>query len=377
MSLAMRLPALPPVARELSRALSGALAGLRSLWQKHHWPLVAFWLAFVAGLIGADLWFSYRHVTPMPEAELAIGPIPPPLVAGVNPVDQPLDPAPAPGLEEITQEGKLPVIAKDGRTPLAVYAYPFDHTEARPRISIVLTDVGPQTNLLNDAMAKLPGSVALAFNAYTPALGTAMAAARQAGHETLLLIPADGPSPLTYDPGPGALRLELSAPENMQRLHIIMGKATGYVGLMVNPETALLQIPNLAGALLTESQQRGLELLSNNQDMTDLGASSGSPTAQITLALDSSLDPDALDERLAELEQRAREGGQVVATSALYPFVINKLAQWLPTLESKGIAIAPVSAAANPIKSAVAASPEAPAAAENTHTEPAHAGETH
>ncbi len=361
MSLALRLPAL-----RLPKLPTAKVSGL---WQKHHWALVALWLAFMAGLMGADLWFTHRMHQPLPEAALEVGPIPLPLVAGVDPVDQPLDPAPAAGLEVDTPEGKLP-IAVGNRAPLTVYAYPFDRTEARPRISIVLVDAGPQVSLTAQALRKLPGSVAMAFNPYTPGLGTAMASARQAGHETLLMIPADNTS-RGYDPGPGALRMSLSTKDNMQRLHILMGKATGYVGLMINPETALLNASGLPRALLDEAKLRGLALLSGNQDFTDMGLNDGSPTAQITLALDSTLSPADLETRLAELEQRARESGHVVATSALYPFVINKLAEWLPTLSAKGISIAPVSAAANPIKPAeAAAAPDAAhdAAAPSDHS---------
>lgn len=355
MSLALRLPALPRLPTQR----------LVALWKKHHWAVVALWLAFVAGLLGADLYFAHRQSAPLPEARLDVGPIPLPLVAGVDPVDQPLPPAPAPGLEENVAEGKLPVIAPDGRTPLDVYAYPFDHSEARPRISIILTDVGPQPSLLNDAIKRLPGSIALAFSPYTPAVGEQMANARKAGHETLLMVPADSLNPLAYDPGPGALRNSLSVGENMQRLRLLMGKTTGFAGLVLNPDTAVLNTATLAGALLTEGQQRGLALFSVSPDFTDMGVAQGSPTALVSTALDASLNPADLDGVLANLEQRARESGQVVATSALYPFVINKLAAWLPTLAAKGIAIAPPSAAANPIKTeAAAATPvatEAPA----------------
>lgn len=365
MNLALRLPALPGLPTKR----------LGAFWDRHRWAVLALWLAFMSGLLGADLWFAHTRAVIQPEAELNVGPTPLPLVAGVDPVDQPLPPAPAAGLEEITTEGKLPVTAPDGRTPLAVYAYPFDKAEARPRISIILTDAGPQRNLLQEALKKLPGSVALAFNAQTPGLGQIMADARQAGHETLLTIAADGSNPLNYDPGPGALRSTLSVNENMQRLHILMGKATGYVGLFINPETMVLNNANLAGALLTEGQKRGLEIVSLDQNYTNMGAAQGSPTALASVQLDHSLNPADLDTTLEELERQARMNGSAVATSALYPFVVARLASWLPTLSAKGIAIAPVSAAANPIKSSTVA--PAPADAPHTEQSPAPAGEHH
>lgn len=362
MSLAQRLPAfrLPALPRP----------ALGKVWEKHHWAVVALWLAFMAGLMGADLYFSVRHAVPQPETAVVVAPTPLPLVDGIDPTDLPLDPAPAPGLEEVRAEGKLPVMAPDGRSPLGVYAYPFDRTEARPRISIVLVDAGPQVTLTGEALRRLPGSVALAYNAYTPSLGTAMAAAREAGHETLLIIPADAAGTLGYDPGPGAVRLGLSASDNMQRIRLLMGKATGYVGLLVNPDTALFNVGGLPAALLDEARARGFALVSANQEFTDLGLEQKAPVAPIALRLDSTLSPAGLDERLAELEQRARESGHVVAISALYPFVITKLAAWLPTLAHKGIAIAPVSAAA-PLPAAAAA-PAAEAASAPHSSAPSH-----
>jgi len=366
--MALRLPAL--------KLASAPGRSLGALWEKHHWAVVAVWLAFMAGLMGADLYFTLRHNVPQPEAAVVVAPTPLPLVEGVDPVDLPLDPAPAAGLEVVQAEGKLPVMAPDGRSPLGVYAYPFDRTEARPRISIVLVDAGPQITLTGEALRKLPGSVALAYNAYTPSLGTAMASAREAGHETLLVIPADAAGTLGYDPGPGAVRLGLSAADNMQRIRLLMGKATGYVGLLINPETALFNINGLPNALLDEAKARGIELVSANQDFTDVGLEQKVPVAQIALRLDSALSPAALEERLTELEQRARESGHAVAISAIYPFVITKLAEWLPTLAHKGIAIAPVSAAA-PLPAAPQAAAPAGAvqdeAAANPHsTEQSH-----
>jgi polysaccharide deacetylase 2 family uncharacterized protein YibQ len=40
----------------------------------------------------------------------------------------------------------------------------------------------------------------------------------------------------------------------------------------------------------------------------------------------------------------ARQNGVAVAASDAYPVTIERLAQWIPTLEAKGIALAPISA---------------------------------
>jgi polysaccharide deacetylase 2 family uncharacterized protein YibQ len=312
--------------------------------RQHSKAAVLIWVAFLLGLLGADLWFTTRQSPVLPIAAVELGPVPLPLVAGQEPRDRALPPAPYPGMVQQTTEGKLPTLAADGTPPYRAYAYPFDRSDARPRITIVVTDVGLQASLLENAVRKLPGSVALAFNAYAPNLDQQLANARQAGHETMLVVPADGLDPASYDPGPGAMRNALTADENMQRLRLIMGRGFGYIGLLLDPRTAVLATPNLAGALLTEGQARGLALLSGNPEFTKMGLAQGSPAVDITLSLDRSLDPAAVDAALAELEQRARESGHVVAITALYPFMTDKLANWLPTLSQKGLALAPLSA---------------------------------
>ena len=357
----------------------------KHFWQRYHWPMVAVCLAFMGGVVGADMWSNQRSLSSSsPQAEVMVRPMALPLVAGVNPLDRPLPSAPLPGLESNEAEGKLPVISAQGVAPFQAYAYPFDTQDARPRISVILTGVGQQANLLSTAINKLPGSVALAYNPTLPGLGQMIAAARQQGHETLLTIPADAADTASFDPGPGALRGSLSVNDNIQRLRLLMGKASGYVGLIIDPQTSLLSSPLMARALISESQQRGLELLSDNEDFSALALEAGAPAATITLSLDKTLDPADLDTVLAEAEQRARESGQVILTSAPYPFIIDRLASWLPTLSGKGLAIAPPSALASPLKHEVTAAPAAethlpessakPEAHPTTesHTAPAH-----
>lgn len=354
----------------------------KHIWQRYHWPMVAVCLAFMGGVVGADMWSNQRSLSSSsPQAEVMVRPMALPLVMGVNPIDRPLPSAPLPGLESNEAEGKLPVISAQGVAPFQAYAYPFDTQDARPRISVILTGVGQQANLLSSAINKLPGSVALAYNPTLPGLGQMIAAARQQGHETLLSIPADAKDTTSFDPGPGALRGSLSVNDNIQRLRLLMGKASGYVGLIIDPQTSLLTSPLMARALISESHQRGLQLLSDNEDFSAMALEAGAPAATLTMALDKTLDPADLDTVLAEAEQRARESGQVILTSAPYPFIIDRLASWLPTLSGKGLAIAPPSALASPLKheapAAEAHLPESAAKPEThptteSHTAPAH-----
>ena len=55
----------------------------------------------------------------------------------------------------------------------------------------------------------------------------------------------------------------------------------------------------------------------------------------------------AVDAKLAEIERLARGSGQALAFASPYPITIDRLLVWLPALQQKGLALAPVSAVAN------------------------------
>lgn len=94
---------------------------------------------------------------------------PPPLAVAVNePVT--LAPAPVPGLVEDSRNGPLPRIAEDGRRPWQVYARPFPAADRRPRIAIVLAEMGISGVTTGNALQKLPPTITLAFVPYAERL---------------------------------------------------------------------------------------------------------------------------------------------------------------------------------------------------------------
>ena len=94
------------------------------------------------------------------------------------------------------------------------------------------------------ALAKLPGAVTLAFAPYGADVERWSARARADGHEVLLQVPME---PFDYpdnDPGPQTLLTSLDAEQNLDRLHWLMSRFQGYVG-----------IANYMGARFTASEQ--------------------------------------------------------------------------------------------------------------------------
>ncbi len=307
---------------------------------------VALWIAFLGGLVGADIWYEAHDnaATELhPLATFSIGPTPLPWVEGVNPADQPLVTAPIVDLEEQTEDGKLPRIGVNGQMPLTAYAYPFDKSDNRPKIGVVLLSVGLESQELSQALLTLPGSVAFGFSLFTPSLAQTLAKARSEGHEAWLTLPAERVDSAVWDAGPGALRKDLSLEENLHRLKVMMGKASGYVGFVIDPNTTVFNNPQLAEGFIDETRHRGLGVLTMDSGLIEHGNSIGGLTAQAVRTLDPFKSSEGMLENLQEVELQAKNLGSALIFVPVYPTTLRRLQEWLPQLAAKGLALAPPS----------------------------------
>jgi uncharacterized protein len=290
---------------------------------------------------------------PAQQAALS-APLPPskPAVPALPTKPESLPPAPDPALVERTALGPLPMVAPDGRKPWQVYARPFDRADKRPRIAILLTGLGLSGAATEAAINDLPGAVTLGFNPYAPKLDEWIGYARAAGHEVLLSLamePVDYPR---VDPGPHTLLISLDRQQNLERLQWVLSRVTGYVGVVSAAGSRFTTSQADLLPILDEVKGRGLMFVDSrsteNSVAGTLARSIGLPRAVSDLALDQQqASRDAIDQRLAQLEQTARQTGVAVGLGEVYPVTIERLAQWIPTLERKGIALAPVSATAD------------------------------
>ena len=131
----------------------------------------------------------------------------------------------------MSPDGLLPKICVDGRRPWQVYARPFNNSEPRPRVAIVLSGLGLSSAATESAIQGLPGGVTLAFHPYADNLQQWINLARAAGHEVLINLPLE---PLDYpkdDPGPQALFTAFKPVENIERLNWALSRVTGYTGV--------------------------------------------------------------------------------------------------------------------------------------------------
>ncbi|MDX2028049.1 MAG: divergent polysaccharide deacetylase family protein [Alphaproteobacteria bacterium] len=256
--------------------------------------------------------------------------------------------APDPKVTEDTAEGTLPRIGADGRKPWQVYARPFNTSDRRPRIAIVVTDLGLSRVSTDAAIARLPASVTLAFDAQSPTVGAWSARARQDGHETLLMVPME---PFDYprsDPGPNTLLTSLPNTDNLERLLWSLRQGSGYVGITTLSGSRFTTTPDKVETVLEAMRKRGLMVfdarVAPHSAVADMAKERQVPVAVSTAQIDQNLTPEAIDATLNQLEQTARLTGRAVGVTGSYPVVLDRLQGWLKQLPQHGIALAPISA---------------------------------
>jgi polysaccharide deacetylase 2 family uncharacterized protein YibQ len=262
-----------------------------------------------------------------------------------------LTPAPDPNLVEESRYGPLPIVSKDGRKPWIVYARPFDPNDKRPRVSLIISGLGQSRAATDAAIERLPGAVTLAFSPYAKNLDQWITLARAAGHEALLTIPME---PLEYpenDPGPHTLLTSLSDKDNHDRLMYLLSRVAGYVGVLNTMGARMTTTPKSLKPILEDIQSRGLMFVDARSSLRSVAASEateiGLPRAINNRFIDIKAARAEIDQRLEELERIAKEGGYALGIGSPYPVTIERIVLWAQDLDSRGIALAPVTALAD------------------------------
>lgn len=256
--------------------------------------------------------------------------------------------APEPGMVEQGPKGPLPIIAEDGRQAWKVYGRPFDEGDKRPRIAIVITDLGLSAAATTAAIQQLPGAVTLAFTPYGAKVPELVEEARAAGHETLMAAPSEPPEFPRNDPGPFTLLASLSTAENLDRLEYVLSRVPGYVGVVTTTAGRFFANEEQLQPVLTLLRRRGLLYVDGRGTpkslVQQMSAAVGLPRAYGNRFLDLEASRGAIDTRLAELERIAKESGIAIGIGQPYPVTLERVARWSETLEEKGLTLAPITA---------------------------------
>jgi len=257
---------------------------------------------------------------------------------------------------EQTRHGFIPKVGLDGARALSVYAQPVaGAARDLPRVAIVVTGMGIGARVTGEALAKLPAPITLAFSPYGADLGASIGRARSDGHEVLLQVPME---PFDYpdnDPGPHGLLTSLAPEQNIDRLHWLMSRFQGYVGLANAMGARFTASEAALTPVLKEAARRGLMFFDDASSPRSLaGQVAGArtvPFVKADVVLDAVPTVDDIGKALARLETRARANGLAVGVAGALPVAIERIAQWAKTAEARGFLLVPVTAAAARAKS--------------------------
>jgi polysaccharide deacetylase 2 family uncharacterized protein YibQ len=258
-----------------------------------------------------------------------------------------LAPAPDPRLIEKSKYGLLPRIGADGARPIDVYARAAVSDSvlraSGPRIALVVGGFGLTAEGAESAITKLPGAITLAFAPPGAAVEQQVAQARAAGHETVLQARLADFSHSTNE-------LETHAPgaENLDSLRWQMGRFTGYVAVVNDSGGKFMADRQNMPTLLKEIADRGLGYLDDGAPPGSVGqeptAMLPMPSARADLAIDANAAPETLDASLARLVGLARQRGSAIGVVSGTLADIARLERWANGLDSKGVALVPLSA---------------------------------
>lgn len=263
----------------------------------------------------------------------------------------PLRVAPVDILVEQSDFGLLPRIAEDGLTAYDAYARPEPQNldDAKPKVGLIVTGLGMSRAATEAAIAAMPEDVTLSLDAYARGLDFWVARARDDGHEVLLSLPLEAENFPFEDPGPDALKVLDSPEDNVRKLEYVLGRTTGYLGVLAVHGSKFLTVEDQVDNLIAQLKNRGLMYVDGGAEGS-LGTRSAYkvdvPWATVEIDFDRAQSAAEFQNLLGEFEALARKRALSIARVSATPLSMARLQAWLATLDDKGFQLVPVSALA-------------------------------
>lgn len=232
-------------------------------------------------------------------------------------------------------------------SPLARNARPFENPDGKPTVSIIVGGLGINRTRTAAAINELPPEVTLSFAPTAENLTRWVRDARRAGHEVLIELPMEPYDFGRQRPHPQVMQVAVSADTNKQRLSRLLAKTPGYIGVMNYQGDKFATDPAALQPVLDDLSAKGLAFFEDGS-LVRSEFSTGARQANLAFGkatswVDARPEADEISQQLLLLETAARERGAALGTGMSFPVTLDILKDWLPTLESKGIALAPAS----------------------------------
>ncbi len=211
-------------------------------------------------------------------------------------------------------------------------------------MAIVIDDLGRSLADI-DALSSigLPLTYAvLPFESQTPAV---VARLRDLGVEIVCHLPMEPSNDL--DPGPGALRVSMSATELARATHDALVAVPGAVGVNNHMGSGLSKMRPAMTAVLQVVADWRLYYLDSRTTADTVGYTiareMGLPAGERQVFLDPDRDPEAIRFQFQRLLELARTRGGAIGIGHPYPETLALLQAELPRLREQGFEIVPAS----------------------------------
>ncbi len=226
--------------------------------------------------------------------------------------------------------------------------------DGRPMVVLVMDDLGIDPARVDRAVALDP-RVTLAFLPYTPKVERSAWLARRARHEILVHLPME-PVGEVADPGPNALLAGLGREELIRRLYWNLNRFDEFVGVNNHMGSRMTTDWEAMTVVLLELHSRGLLYLDSVTTAATVGPDVAHDLGMLELRrnvfVDSVRTPEGIAAALGKLEAVARENGLAIGIVHPYDESFAAIEPWIAGLESRGLVLVPLSAAARRLQDA-------------------------
>lgn len=258
----------------------------------------------------------------------------------------------APASASVVAVGSEPQASDASQTepdtsPLARNARAFTNTEGKPTVSVIVGGLGINPTRTRAAINELPPEVTLSFAPTADNLQSWVRRARRAGHEVIIELPME---PYDYGrqrPHAQVMQTGVSAETNQARLSRLLARTPGYVGVMNYQGAKFATDKDAVSPILETLNDKGLAFFEDGSlvrsEFDSSARAAGLAFGKATAWIDARPEADEISQQLLVLETTARERGAALGTGMSFPVTLDILKDWLPTLEEKGIALAPAS----------------------------------
>ena len=212
------------------------------------------------------------------------------------------------------------------------------------KIAILVTGIVNNSAVLQK-LESLPGEVNLGYSPYCSDMSEHLSKIMTKGHEVFVQIPFEPESYPIDDPGYLGILKSQHNKSNLDRLNNILNKYTMIKGVYSDIGEKFTSYKDEFKPILEELQARKMIFLygNNQKNLNDVIKDYDIVTVFNSFAIDQEVRPDAIRARLLELENIAITQGAVLAYAKPYPVTLSILAEWVKSLDNKGISLAPIS----------------------------------